>query len=178
MINGDQEENWFAVRVRPNFEQTVCDGLAIKGFNSFLPTYREPRVWSDRVKFLDLPLFPGYLFCRTAIEHRLPILTTPGVRDIVGFGRTPAPVSQAEIEAVQRFIANTLDLRPWPFLQTGEKVVIEKGPLAGVEGVVQEFKGKFRVIVTISLLQRSIAAEVDGTWVRSLQPSLHLTAKN
>jgi transcription antitermination factor NusG len=100
-------------------------------------------------------------------ERRMPILTTPGVRRIVSFGNTPVPVPESEIEAVRRFIQSKLKIHPWPFLEIGQTVKIEKGPLAGVEGILQEFRGNYRVVVSISLLQRSIAAEMDGTWIKT-----------
>jgi transcription antitermination factor NusG len=97
----------------------------------------------------------------------MPILSTPGVRRIVGFGSTPIPVPENEIEAVRCFIKSKLKIQPWPFLEIGQTVKIQKGPLAGVEGVLQEFRGNYRVVVSISLLQRSIAAEMDGTWIKT-----------
>jgi transcription antitermination factor NusG len=158
--------SWFAVEIQHNRERAVADLLQSKGFDAFLPTYQEPRQWSDRIKLTELPLFPGYLFCRLNGERRLPILTTPGVRRIISFGNTPIPVPEDEIEAVRRFIKSKLKIHPWPFLEVGQTVRIEKGPLAGVEGVLQEFRGNYRVVVSISLLQRSIAAEMDGTWIK------------
>lgn len=158
--------NWFAVEVRHNREKVVADLLEAKGLEAFLPSYQEPRKWSDRVKLTELPLFPGYLFCRIVGDRRMPILTTPGVRGVVGFGSVPVPVPDGEIEAVRLFIKSRLKIQPWPFLQIGQAVKIQKGPLAGVEGILQEFRGNYRVVVSISLLQRSIAAEMDGTWVK------------
>jgi transcription antitermination factor NusG len=159
---------WFAIQTKPSFEQTVSKALEMKGFAAFVPTYREPRAWSDRVKILDVPLFPGYVFWRKDGERTLPALTTPGVRSIVSFGRVPAAIPNEEIESVRRFISSDLDVKPWPFLRVGQTVRVEKGPLAGVDGILQEFKGSYRVVVSISLLQRSIAAEVDGSWVRAI----------
>lgn len=159
---------WFAIQTRPSFEQSVSRALEMKGFDSFVPTYKEPHAWSDRVKILDVPLFPGYVFWRKDGDRTLPALTTPGVRSIVSFGRVPAPIPDSEIESVRRFIAADLDVKPWPFLYVGQTVRVEKGPLAGVDGILQEFKGAYRVVVSISLLQRSIAAEVDGSWVRAI----------
>ena len=164
---------WFAVRVRGNLEQSVCAALKSKGFEPFLPTYQERRACSERAKVLDLPLFPGYLFCRTDVNHRLPVLTTPGVKEIVGFGRSPAPIPDVEIDAVKTFIEQDLNLRPWPFIRLGQPVMIERGPLSGVRGIVEEFKGNYRVIVSLSLLQRSIAAGVDGSWIRGLDTQVH-----
>ena len=159
--------NWYAVETRHYREKNVAELLQGKGLETFLPTYEEPRQWSDRIKVAELPLFPGYLFCRLNGERRMPILSTPGVRKIVSFGKTPVPVPEDEIEAVQQFIKSKLKIQPWPFLEIGQKVRIQKGPLAGVDGILQEFRGNYRVVVSISLLQRSVAAELDGTWIKA-----------
>jgi transcription antitermination factor NusG len=162
--------SWFAVEIRHNRERAVADLLQARDLETFLPTYTEPRQWSDRVKLTELPLFPGYLFCRLSGERRMPILTTPGVRRIVSFGTKPVPVPEGEIEAVRLFINSKLNVQPWPFLEVGQRVKIQKGPLAGVEGIIQEFRGQYRVVVSISLLQRSVAAEMDGTWIKGSNP--------
>jgi len=168
MAGISDRKDWFAIQTRPNLEQAVSKALQMKGFDSFLPTYKEPRSWSDRVKMLSLPLFPGYVFWRKDGERTLPALTTPGVRSIVSFGRVPAPIPEGEIESVRRFIEADLNVKPWPFLRVGQTVRVEKGPLAGVDGILEEFKGSYRVVVSISLLQRSISAEVDGSWLRPI----------
>ncbi len=156
---------WFAVRVRSNFERQVRMMLTGSGFDTFLPTYRQRRSWSDRIKEVEVPVFPGYLFCRFDLQDRLHLLKTPGVVSLVGVGRTPEAVSDEEITAVRSIVEKTLTARPWPFLHVGQKVRINKGPLTGVEGFLVEFKSSYRVVVSISLLQRSVAAEVDGAWV-------------
>jgi transcription antitermination factor NusG len=161
-------QDWFAIQTKPKFEQTVSYALTAKGYESFVPMYKEPRKWSDRIKLIGLPLFPGYVFWRNDGERTLPALTTPGVRSIVSFGRVPASIPDSEIDSVRRFIASELDVKPWPFLHVGRPVRIEKGPLAGVVGTIQEFKGTCRIVISISLLQRSISAEVDGSWVQSI----------
>lgn len=168
MSQNPNQPDWFAIQTKPSFEQAVSRSLELKGFDAFVPTFKEPRAWSDRVKVLDVPLFKGYVFWRNTGERTLPALTTPGVKSIVSFGRVPAPIPDHEIESVRRFILSDLDVKPWPFLSVGQSVRVEKGPLAGVDGILQEFKGSYRVVVSISLLQRSIAAEVDGSWVRPL----------
>jgi transcription antitermination factor NusG len=162
------KSDWFAIQTKANFEQPVSNALEMKGFASFVPTYREPRKWSDRIKLVEVPLFGGYVFWRKDGDRTPPALTTPGVRSIVSFGRVPAPILDSEMEAVRRFVAAELDVKPWPFLRVGQSVRVEKGPLMGVEGILQEFKGSYRVVVSISLLQRSISAEVDGSWVRAI----------
>lgn len=162
---------WYAVRVRSNFERQVHTMLTCTGFDAFLPTYRQRRCWSDRIKELDVPVFPGYMFCRLGPQQRAPLLKTPGVVNVVGIGRTPEPISEEEISAVRLIVERTLTARPWPFLHVGQKVRIHKGPLSGVEGFLVEFKGSFRVVVSVSLLQRSVAAEVDGAWVYGERPA-------
>jgi transcription antitermination factor NusG len=160
---------WYAIRVQAKFEKVASTVLRQKGFEEFLPLYRAKRSWSDRVKQLDLPLFPGYLFCRLDIAERLlPVVTTPGVLGIVSAGRDPVAIPDQEIELVQAVIRSGLPAMPWPTLSAGALVLIEHGPLAGVEGVVLDVDKKCRLIVSVSMLQRSVAVEVEREWVRPL----------
>ena len=160
---------WYALRVRSNFESLVSLSLRGKGYDEFLPVYRSSHRWSDRVKEIDLPLFPGYLFCRFDVHDRLlPILTTPGVIAIVGAGRTPIPVSQEEIAAVETIVRSGLPAQPWPCLTVGSRVVIERGPLAGVEGIALNVDKKYRLVVSVPLLQRSVAVEIEREWARPI----------
>lgn len=156
---------WFAVRVRSKFESRVCTILKSTGYDTFLPTYRDRRSWSDRIKELSIPLFPGYTFCRFNPERRLPILQVPGVVDIVSFGKRPESVPDDEIAAVRTIVETDLGIRPWPFLRVGQKVRVRKGPLTGAEGFLVEFKNGFRLVVSITILNRSVAAELDGAWI-------------
>jgi transcription antitermination factor NusG len=157
---------WFALRVRSNFEKVTHQILEDKGYTAFLPTYSTRNRWSDRIKTVERPLFPGYLFCRFEVAKRLPILVTPGVVSVVGLGKTPVPIPEAEMEAVASIIRSGLPATPWPFLRLGQRLVIERGPLTGVEGILQEVKNRYRFIVSVNLLQRSVAAEVEADWVR------------
>lgn len=162
--------SWFALQVCTNYEKVVQQLLEQKRFESFLPSYRDRRVWSDRIKYVDRPLFPGYLFCRLNPEEKIPVVQTPNVIKIVGSGRTPIPISEAEITSLKTIIESRSAVEPWPYFQVGQKVRIEKGPLTGVEGVLQSVKTGFRIVVSISLLQRSVAAEMDRSWVRAVSP--------
>jgi len=162
---------WFALRVRSNYEHVTAIHLRDRGFEEFSPTYRAERQWSDRKKLIDLPLFPGYVFCRLNPEHRLPVLTVPGTVGLVGFGKGPSAIPDHEIESVRRMIGSGLLVAPWPFLQVGQRVLIERGPLTGVEGILQEIKKTYRLVVSIPLLQRSVSAEVDRTWIRPIGAS-------
>jgi transcription antitermination factor NusG len=161
---------WFALRVKSNFEKTTSQILLQKGYEAFLPTYHTRNRWSDRIKTVERPLFPGYLFCRFHHGDRLPILITPGVVGLVGLGKTPVPVPEAEIEAVDAIIRSGLPAMPWPFLRVGQRLVLERGPLRGVEGILQEIKSRYRFVVSVNLLQRSVAAEVESDWVRPVGP--------
>jgi transcription antitermination factor NusG len=140
--------------------------LRLRGYAEFLPIYRKRSRWSDRVKDVDLPLFPGYVFGKFDVRHRLPILAIPGVLSIVGVGRHPEPVKESELNAIRRLIESGLPVMPWPFLQAGDLVLIEKGALAGLEGLLIQFKGQCRVVVSLGLLQRSVSVEIDRTMVR------------
>jgi len=167
-IDANSPLPWFAVRVKSNYEKRVSTTLHGKGFEEFVPMYRARRQWSDRIKMVDLPLFAGYLFCRLDLSKRLSLLTTPGFLYLVGKGRTPEPVDENEISAIQRVVSSGLPLSPWPSLVVGQKVRLERGPLRGVEGVVSKIADEHRIYVNATLLQRSVCVEVDPDWIRSM----------
>jgi len=162
------EPFWFALTIKRNWEKHVAELLRGKGYECFLPQYRSRRRWSDRYKEIELPLFPGYVFCRFDPTRRLPILTTPGVVTVVGNGRVPIPVDDSEIAAVRRVVSADLQVQPWPYLHVGQRVAIEDGVLAGLEGILLDVKKSWRLVVSVDLLQRSVAVEVDRAWVRPL----------
>jgi transcription antitermination factor NusG len=157
--------SWFALNTKFRYEDYVGKQLSAKGYEILLPVYRCRRRWSDRMKNLELPLFPGYLFCRFDANDRLPILMTPGMIQVVGFGKTPVPVEDSEIVALQRTLSSDLRREPWPYLQIGEKVRVECGALQGVEGILLSVKGGHRLVLSITLLQRSVAVELNSAWV-------------
>ena len=165
-----QKHPWYAIRVKSKFEAVASAALSGKGYEPFLPLYRSRRRWSDRVKQVNLPLFPGYVFCRFDVGTRLPVLTTPGVISVVGYGREPVAIDEGEIAAVRAIIASGLPAMPWPFLRTGNRVLIEEGPLGGIEGIVLSMKKECRLIVSVTMLQRSMGVEIDRAWVRPLSP--------
>jgi transcriptional antiterminator NusG len=163
--------SWFALQVRTRHEMGVAGFLKDKGYELFLPLYTCRRRWSDRVKTIETPLFPGYLFCRFNPQERFPILSTPGVIQMVGCNRLPIPVDESEIQAIQTLVASGLPNQPWPFLSVGERVRIESGPLCGHEGVLVDFKGSHRLVLSITLLHRAVAVEIDSAAVKSLRAS-------
>lgn len=157
---------WFALRVATRYEFRVSEQLVLREFEPFLPLRRIKHRWSDRLQTLEVPLFPGYLFCRFDPRIKVRILNVPGVAQIVGFGHVPVPVSEDEIEAVKALVASGLLLVPHPYLRAGQAVRIERGPLAGVEGaVLRAESGQFRIVVSVNLLQRSVATEIDRDWI-------------
>src|SRR5579863_9960866 len=126
---------WFALQVRTRHEAAIGGFLEAKGYEQFVPHYKFKKRWSDRVKVTEAPLFPGYLFCRFDPQYRLPILKTPGVIQVVGCNRIPAPIDETEIQAIQTLIASGFPAQPWPFLAVGDRVRIESGSLQGLEGI-------------------------------------------
>jgi len=159
---------WFALRVRPNYEKPVAAALRGKGFQEFLPLVQSRRQWSDRVKVMDLPLFPGYLFCRLNLEQRMPLLTTPGFLYLVGVGKNPEPVDESEIQAIQSVLRSGLPVTPWPSLMVGQKVRLKHGPLRGLEGVLTRIANQHRMYVAVTLLKRSISVEVAPEWIHPI----------
>jgi transcription antitermination factor NusG len=166
---GQQRYPWYAIHVQSKFEALVSATLRGKGYEEFLPLYRSARRWSDRVKYLGLPLFSGYLFCRLDINSRLlPVLTTPGVLEIVGAGKAPVSVSENEINVIQTVVRSGLPAQPCPFLNVGCRASIDCGPLAGMEGIVTGAGKESRLVISVFLLQRSVAVEIDSAWVRPI----------
>lgn len=156
---------WFALRVRSNYERLAVVHLKDRGFDQFAPTYKTERQLSDRKKLVEALLFPGYVFCRLNPENRLPVLSIPGAVRLIGFGKGPTPIPENEIEAVRKMVGSGLLVGPWPFLSVGQSVRIERGPLTGVEGILKEVKKAFRLVVSIHLLQRSVSVELDRSWI-------------
>jgi transcription antitermination factor NusG len=153
-----KEFPWFALRVRSNFEQKTSAILRGKGYEELAPTYK--------VRRGEAPLFPGYVFARFDPQSRLPVLVTPGVVHIVGVGKIPAPLDEAEMANIRRIVASDVAAQPWPFTRIGQKIAIRRGALEGVEGLLLEVKSRQRLVVSITLLQRSLAVELDHDWAR------------
>ena len=156
---------WFAVHVRSRHEKLVNLVLQNKGYEVFLPLFRRS---SNDTRTVRLPLFPGYLFCRLDVCQRLPILMTSGVIGIVGDGVSPIPVTDAEIRDVRVLVESGLNVRPHA-LHTGQRVIVERGPLKGLTGIYVGSKNVSRLIVSLTLLQRAVAVEIDSDWIRPVE---------
>ena len=157
----DNSIQWFAVRVKSNREKITSLGLSGKGYEVFLPEYITGLAPGSGRKD---PLFPGYLFCRFDVNRRLPVLTIPGVVHIVGLGKTPLPISEDEIVSLRAVVRSSIPINADEAYTVGAKVQIDRGPLSGVSGVVVGSQRK-KLIVSITLLQRSISVELPQDWL-------------
>ena len=159
---------WFALYVKSKAEEQVSQHLRYKGYEEFLPTYNVPGK-SGAVE-IQKPLFPGYVFCRLNPAANGLIVTTPGVKNIVGFGGKPVPVETYEIEALKKVVASGFQAEPWRLPAVGDMVRVEAGPLAGVAGTLISYKGRHRLLVSVTLMKRSVAVELDCSVVNCLGP--------
>jgi transcription antitermination factor NusG len=164
-------QRWYALQVRTRWESSAAVLLSGKDYQTFLPTYKTKKRRNGRVREVNAPLFPGYVFCQFDAQKRLPILVTPGVIAVVGRGRVPLPVDDGEIAALRTIVSSGFRAEPWPYLELGQKIRIESEALIGLEGILINFKGNHRIVVSVSLLRRSVALEIDRSCVRAVGPT-------
>jgi transcription antitermination factor NusG len=153
---------WYAAYSCANHEKSVARQLELRSIESFLPLYERPSRWKDRTVKLQLPLFPGYVFVRLALEEKLRVLQVPGVVRLVGFNGHPAPLLEEEMQALREGLSGSLHAVPCPYLQVGRRVRIRSGALQGLEGILLKKKSGYRFVLSLELIQRSIAVEVDA----------------
>ena len=156
---------WFAFRVRPRHEKSVALYLREKGYSEFLPLIKERRKWGTRLQDVEVPLFPGYIFCLAEPCALVPVLSTPGVVDVIRCGRTPLAASHNEIEALQKAVAARAVMQPWPYCDVGQTIKIISGPLAGVTGILVRVRQSDQLVLSIELLRRSVLVEVASETV-------------
>jgi transcription antitermination factor NusG len=150
---------WYALKVRGGSELATVQALESRGFRPYCPTQKERRRYSDRMKVVEKPLFPGYVFCSFDVQKKLPVISCPGVDYIVGFSSAPTPIPDAQLQSVRRMVAAGASSCERP--AAGDRVRITHGPLTGVEGIlVQEAHGT-RLVVSIELLNRAASLLVD-----------------
>jgi transcription antitermination factor NusG len=167
--NSSSRMSWFALQVRSRREPAVAAQLLEQGYECYLPLYKSVRRWSDRMKEIDQPLFPGYLFSRFDYQNCRSLLMTPGVHQVLGNGRSPIPVDDGELESIRQALGSGLPNQPWPYLQVGERVRLNYRSLNNLEGILIHFKGSHRVVLSVTLLQRSVAMEIDLAWVTPMR---------
>lgn len=159
---------WYAAYTCPRHEKNVAEQLIKRQIGSFLPLYSSVRRWKDRRKRIDLPLFPGYVFVQMTARNRLDILRLPGVVQLVCFQGMPAAIAPAEIDALRRGTTGAVVVQPHPYLKEGRKVRIINGPMAGTEGIFVRRKQQTRLVISISLIQRSVAMEISEADVEAI----------
>lgn len=158
-----ESAKWYAVYTRSRHEKSVAELLRRKAVEHFLPLYRALHQWRSRTAEVESPLFPGYVFVHVRSDQLLPVLRTAGVVRFVGTAGSPAPIPQVEIERIQVGLGAGLALEPHEYLAVGERVQIQNGPLAGVEGLLLRRGGSFRVILSVGLISRSVSVEVSSS---------------
>ena len=156
------EPRWYAAYTCVQHERRIAYQLQQKSVEFFLPLYEAVHKWKDRRKRVELPLFPGYIFVRIPLRDRLQVLEIPSVVRLVGFDGPPTPLPDAEIELLRSGLAHKLRAEPHPYLSMGRRVRIQRGPLAGLEGILRRRNGSLRVVLSMELLKRSIAVNIDA----------------
>jgi transcription antitermination factor NusG len=164
-----ESQHWFALGVTVRHEKVVSQLLQNKGFETFLPLYLRRHHYTRRIRQFELPLFPGYLFCRSDPSVRLPILTTPGVLRMIGAGRVPIPIEDHEITSLQKAVEAGVSMVPHPYWHSGQRGRITAGPLAGLEGIIVSAKDSMRLVLSVGLLQRSVLLEIDSDCVTRME---------
>jgi transcription antitermination factor NusG len=161
------EKRWYAAYTSANHEKRVAEQLRVRLVEHFLPLYESVRRWKDRRVTLQMPLFPGYVFVRMALRDGLQVRQVPGVAHLVGFDGSPAALPDEEILALRASFRGELRAEPHPYLSVGRRVQVSRGPMAGMQGILLQRKGKLRVVISIALIRRSVAVEMDEA---DLQP--------
>jgi transcription antitermination factor NusG len=160
---------WYAAYTCAQHEKRVAEQLTRRSVEHFLPLYETFRRWKDRRVRLELPLFPGYVFVRLALRDRLQVLQIPGVANLVGFSGTPTALPPEEIDALRTNLRNGVRAEPYPYLSVGRRVRVKSGPLAGMEGILARRKNGARFVVSVELIRRSIAVEIDEADLQAMQ---------
>jgi transcription antitermination factor NusG len=171
MIPSESYSTWYALRVKPRHEKRVAEHLLGRGYETLLPLTRSTRVWGRRLSTASVPVFDGYVFCQFDVHRRLPVLTTPGVLYVLGTSDGPVPIQQSELRSLHILVQSFLPLTGWQSTAPGTDVSIIAGPLMGARGVVLATANDRKLIVSISLLQRSVAVALDSDWVCADTPA-------
>jgi transcription antitermination factor NusG len=161
------EPHWYAAYTIANHEKRVRGQLEERSVESFLPVYESVRHWKDRRMRLQIPLFAGYVFLRMALVDRLRVLQVPSIVRLVGFNGRLSALPDEEIEGLKKGLASGIRVEPHPFLTAGRRVRITAGPFEGREGILIRRRGNLRVILSVQLILRSVAVDVD---IADVQP--------
>lgn len=168
-VESVEPPRWYAIQTRSRHEKVVRDQLAAKGIVHLLPLWRKRSIWKDRVKVVEVPLFGGYLFSYFSLQDRVAVLETIGVARIVGISGKPVPVPDEQIAVVRTMVEQRLPYDPHPYLAEGMRVRIKRGILIGAEGILIAKKQKHRLVISVDLIQRAVAVDVDSVDVEPLE---------
>ena len=162
--------SWYAIQTRSRFEKAVRTELTSRGIENYLAEFTEVHQWKDRKKEVAMPLFPGYVFAYfpESGKARLEVLRTNGVVRILGVSSAIEPIPDGEIESIRQLLLSGKECYPYPFAQEGAWIRVRRGPLTGVEGRLVQIKSQTRLVLSINLLSRSVATEVDA---RDVEPA-------
>lgn len=163
------EVNWYAVYTRSRHEKVVAEALQQRTVEHFLPLYETVRQWKNGRFKVQLPLFPGYLFVHIALADRLRVLQVAGVVRLVGFNGTPAALPSAELQIIRHALEKGIEAEPHRYLKVGQRVRVNSGPMQGLEGILLRRRGRPRVVVSVDLIMRSVALDIDAAEVEPVK---------
>ncbi|MFA0961383.1 UpxY family transcription antiterminator [Roseivirga sp. BDSF3-8] len=166
------DSDWYAVYTYPRIEKKIFSRLSNSGVEAFLPLTTVIRQWSDRKKKLTVPLFPNYIFVRIDPKEKYRVLQVEGVVKFVSIQGNPCRMPEAEIETIKKLASSGSDITTNEELVEGMPIRIVDGPLTGVEGVLEEKKGKTRLLVRIDSLRQTACVDVSAAMIERLSPSL------
>lgn len=170
MYEGQRSEpKWHALYTKHQHEKRVAEHLSARGHEVFLPAYSVLHRWKDRMKLVSLPLFPCYVFINNSLERKLDIVTAPGVFSIVGTSEGASSIPDAEIESIRRILESRSQVEPYPYLNCGDRVRIVYGTLEGIEGILVRKKSSCRLVLSVELLKKSVAVDVDEASVEKVE---------
>ena len=160
---------WIVVRSKPRAEKVAFDQLMKKGINVYLPLVKKRQKWSDRKKWVELPLFSNYLFAKVELKNSIYILQTHGVSSIVKFKGTVATVQESVVNSIRWALEGGYELEPTEYFLKGDEVEVIEGPMKGTKGVVVELKGVERLVLKIDALQQAVSVHIDTKFLRSVE---------
>jgi|SRR5271156_1803448 len=165
---------WYAAYTKHQHEKKAAEYFSRNDFEVYLPLYKSAHRWKDRTQMVSLPLFPCYVFLKTNLVRRLDILRTPGVFGLAGNAAGPVAIPEGDLEMVRK-ITESPRIEPHPYLACGDRVRVRLGPLSGAEGILTKVKNRYRVVISVELLQKAVAVEVDLSALERLSAGPHIT---
>jgi len=162
---------WYVAYTYPRHEKAVADQVQLRSVETFLPTYTLKSQWKDRRVQLELPLFAGYVFTRMTVRERVKVLSVPSVIRILSYRGMPAPIGDAEIEALRMCVANGAKLEPHPYVAVGDRVRVRDGAFEGLEGIVVRKSNHCKLVVSLSLIHQSVSLEVEPNYLEIVKPT-------